>query len=132
MSNFVLSVKDKINCFIFVFFFDFVMFQFVRMLFFKLIEKIVLIIVVFIAGLCFIVYELFIFIISFYFFGDSVKQFFFIIGVYMVVMGVGFYFFKFIGDCILFSFIWIELGLGFIGGVSVFIFYGFFYYFMVG
>lgn len=99
---------------------------------FKLTEKTALIIAVFIAGLCSIVYELLISTTSSYFLGDSVKQFSLTIGVYMAAMGVGSYLSKFIGDRILLSFIWIELGLGLIGGASVPILYGSFHHLTVG
>ena len=94
---------------------------------FQLSEKTALIIAVFIAGLCSIVYELLISTTSSYFLGDSVKQFSLTIGVYMAAMGVGSYLSKFIGEQILQSFIWIELGLGLVGGASVPILYGSFH-----
>ena len=99
---------------------------------FKLSEKTALIVAVFIAGLCSIVYELLISTTSSYFLGDSVKQFSLTIGVYMAAMGVGSYLSKFIGDRILLSFIWIELALGLIGGASVPILYGSFHLLTVG
>lgn len=99
---------------------------------FKLSEKAALIIAVFIAGLCSIVYELLISTTSSYFLGDSVKQFSLTIGVYMAAMGVGSYLSKFIGERILLSFIWIELALGLVGGASVPILYGSFHQLTVG
>ena len=87
-------------------------------------EKSALIIAVFIAGLCSIVYELLISTTSSYFLGDSVKQFSLTIGIYMASMGIGSYLSKYIDSDLLWWFIWIELGLGFIGGSSVPILYG--------
>ena len=97
----------------------------------KLSEKTALIIAVFIAGLCSIVYELLISTTSSYFLGDSVKQFSLTIGVYMAAMGVGSYLSKFIERRILLNFIWIELALGLVGGASVPILYGSFHHLSV-
>ena len=94
----------------------------------KLSEKWALIIAVFIAGLCSIVYELLISTTSSYFLGDSVKQFSLTIGIYMASMGIGSYLSKYIDKELLWWFIWIELGLGFIGGSSVPILYASFPY----
>ena len=99
---------------------------------FQLSEKTALIIAVFLAGLCSIVYELLISTTSSYFLGDSVKQFSLTIGVYMAAMGLGSYLSKFIDQKLLASFIWIELGLGFVGGASVPILYGSFHYLTAG
>lgn len=93
----------------------------------RLSEKSALIIAVFIAGLCSIVYELLISTTSSYFLGDSVKQFSLTIGVYMAAMGLGSYLSKFIEDEILRAFIWIEIVLGLLGGASVPILYGTFH-----
>jgi len=99
---------------------------------FQLSEKSALIIAVFLAGLCSIVYELLISTTSSYFLGDSVKQFSLTIGVYMAAMGLGSYLSKFIDQKLLVSFIWIELGLGLAGGASVPILYGSFHYLTAG
>jgi len=56
--------------------------------------------------------------------GDSVKQFSLTIGIYMASMGVGSFFSQYIHRDLLWWFIWIELGLGFVGGSSVPILYG--------
>lgn len=93
----------------------------------RLNEKQALIIAVFTAGLCSIIYELLISTTSSYFLGDSVKQFSLTIGVYMAAMGVGSYLSKFIERDILRWFIWIELALGLVGGASVPILYGTFH-----
>lgn len=90
----------------------------------RLSEKSALIIAVFIAGLCSIVYELLISTTSSYFLGDSVKQFSLTIGIYMAAMGLGSYLSKYLEDRLLRHFIWIELGLGLVGGASVPILYG--------
>lgn len=95
---------------------------------YQLSEKSALIIAVFIAGLCSIVYELLISTTSSYFLGDSVKQFSLTIGIYMAAMGLGSYLSKFIDKDLLKWFIWVELGLGFIGGSSVPILYASFQY----
>ncbi|MEM1214655.1 MAG: polyamine aminopropyltransferase [Bacteroidota bacterium] len=94
----------------------------------KLSEKSTLIIAVFIAGLCSIVYELLISTTSSYFLGDSVKQFSLTIGVYMAAMGLGSFLSKYMEDHLLQHFIRVELGLGLIGGASVPILYGSFHY----
>ncbi len=79
----------------------------------------VLIVAIFIAGLCSIVYELLIGTVSAYFLGDTVKQFSIIIGLYMAAMGLGAYLSRLLkGDLIPF-FIKMEIALGLIGGVSV-------------
>ena len=54
-------------------------------------ETFILIVSVFIAGLCSIVYELLISTASSYFLGDSIKQFSITIGLYMAAMGIGSY-----------------------------------------
>lgn len=99
---------------------------------FQLSEKSALIIAVFLAGLCSIIYELLISTTSSYFLGDSVKQFSLTIGVYMAAMGLGSYLSKFIDQKLLSSFIWIELGLGLVGGASVPILYGSFHFLTAG
>lgn len=93
----------------------------------RLSEKSALIIAIFIAGLCSIVYELLISTTSSYFLGDSVKQFSLTIGVYMAAMGLGSYLSKFIERDILRAFIWIEIALGLLGGASVPILYSAFH-----
>lgn len=85
----------------------------------KFSKKEALIISVFIAGLCSIIYELLISTTSSYFLGDSIKQFSITIGVYMAAMGVGAFFSKFVREELLARFIEVELVLGFIGGSSV-------------
>ncbi len=82
-------------------------------------KKIILPIAVFIAGLCSIIYELLISTTATYFMGDGVRQFSFIIGVYLFSMGIGAYLSKFFKNQSLLFFIRIEYALGFIGGISV-------------
>ncbi len=85
----------------------------------KISKKRALIISVFIAGLCSIIYELLISTTSSYFLGDSIKQFSITIGVYMAAMGGGAFLSKFLKGNLLAKFIEVELLLGFIGGSSV-------------
>lgn len=99
---------------------------------FRLSEKSALVIAVFIAGLCSIVYELLISTTSSYFLGDSVKQFSLTIGVYMAAMGLGSYLSKFMEQNLLRHFIWVELGLGLAGGASVPILYATFHVLTAG
>ncbi|MGB3548639.1 MAG: polyamine aminopropyltransferase, partial [Saprospiraceae bacterium] len=75
--------------------------------------------IVFVAGLCSIVYELLISTTSSYFLGDSVTQFSLTIGVYLASMGVGSWLSKFIGERLTVSFVIIELLLGLVGGAAV-------------
>lgn len=99
-------------------------------------ESVVLIVSIFIAGLCSIIYELLISTTSSYFLGDSVKQFSVTIGIYMASMGVGSYISRFFEKNLLSKFIALEIMLGFIGGISVpclylaFAFTDSYYYFM--
>ncbi len=83
----------------------------------------ILIISIFIAGLCSIVYELLISTASSYFLGDSVKQFSITIGLYMAAMGIGSYISRLIKKNLLSKFIAVEILLGFLGGMSVPILY---------
>lgn len=78
----------------------------------------VLVISVFVAGLCSIVYELLIGTISSYFLGDSVRQFSITIGLFMAAMGLGSYFARNLGERVLGQFVAVEIGLGIIGGLS--------------
>lgn len=89
-------------------------------------EKSVVTIAIFIAGLCSIIYELLISTTSSYFLGDSVKQFSLTIGIYMASMGLGAYFSRYFDRELIRTFVWVELILGFIGGLSVPLLYYFF------
>lgn len=92
-------------------------------------ETKILILSVFIAGLCSIVYELLIATASSYFLGDSIKQFSITIGSYMAAMGLGSYFSRLVSDKdLLLKFIKFELLLGLIGGFSVPLLYAAFAY----
>ncbi|MBC2603374.1 polyamine aminopropyltransferase [Puniceicoccus vermicola] len=82
-------------------------------------ETSVLIIAVFVAGLCSIVYQLLISATSSYFLGDSVKQFSLTIGLYMASMGCGAWLSRFVQFNLIRNFIFLEIGLGFLGGASV-------------
>ena len=73
---------------------------------------------VFIIATCGLIYELIAGTLASYLLGDSVKQFSFIIGVYLFSMGVGSYFAKFIKKNQLNTFIEIEIIVGLIGGLS--------------
>jgi spermidine synthase len=87
------------------------------------VHKIVLIVSIFIAGLCSILYELLVSTISSYFLGDSVKQFSITIGVYMAAMGVGSFLSRYFKKDLLLYFILVEIVLGLVGGLSVPILY---------
>jgi spermidine synthase len=83
-------------------------------------EKTVIVLAIFLAGLCSIVYELLISTTSSYFLGDSIKQFSLTIGVYMAAMGLGSYLSKWFPERQLVPwFIGVEGVLGSIGGASV-------------
>lgn len=73
---------------------------------------------VFIIATCGLIYELVAGTLASYLLGDSVKQFSFIIGVYLFSMGIGSYFAKFIKKNQLNRFIEIEIIVGIIGGLS--------------
>ena len=82
-------------------------------------EKAVLIVSIFIAGLCSIIYELLISTTSSYFLGDSIRQFSITIGLYMAAMGVGSYLSRLFVRQLLWRFIETEILLGLVGGISV-------------
>ena len=87
-------------------------------------ESHVLLISIFIAGLCSIVYELLIATTGSYFLGDSITQFSLTIGIYMAFMGVGSYISRWVTDkSLLASFIGFELLLALLGGACVPILY---------
>lgn len=73
---------------------------------------------VFTIATCGLVYELVAGALASYLLGDSVKQFSFIIGVYLFSMGVGSYVAKYLKDNLLDKFIDIEILVGLIGGFS--------------
>ena len=82
-------------------------------------NTIVLIGITFIVGLCSLAYELLISTISSYFLGDSVTQFSLTIGVYLASMGIGSYFTRYVTKCLASTFIFVELLLALIGGLSI-------------
>lgn len=73
---------------------------------------------VFVIATCGLIYELVAGTLASYLLGDSVKQFSFIIGVYLFSMGIGSYFAKFIKKNQLNTFIEIEIIVGIVGGLS--------------
>lgn len=83
----------------------------------------ILIMSVFIAGLCSIVYELLISTTTSYFLGDSIKQFSITIGLYMAAMGIGAYVSRGVKGALLPTFVIVEIALGFLGGVCIPILY---------
>lgn len=80
--------------------------------------EILLLLAVFTIATCGLVYELVAGTLASYLLGDSVKQFSFIIGVYLFSMGIGSYFSKFITKNLLNTFVEIEILVGLIGGLS--------------
>ncbi|MCA9629718.1 MAG: polyamine aminopropyltransferase [Myxococcales bacterium] len=79
----------------------------------------VLVLAVFAAGLCSIVYELLVGTASSYFLGDSVRQFSITIGLFMASMGLGSYLSRHLGEQVLRSFVWVEIALGVVGGLCI-------------
>lgn len=73
---------------------------------------------VFTIATCGLIYELVAGALASYLLGDSVKQFSFIIGVYLFSMGIGSYLAKFLSGNLLRIFIDIEILIGLIGGLS--------------
>ena len=93
----------------------------------------ILLFCVFVVGFCTIVYELLIGSISSYFIGDSIKQFSITIGLTMTAMGIGTLISRFFDKNLIYWFIFVEILLAIIGGMSVPILYWiysiqFFYY----
>ena len=79
--------------------------------------KILMLTTLIISG-CSIIYEVLISSVSSYLVGDSIKQFSITIGIYMCAMGVGSYISKFIRKNMFDWFVFVEIGVGFIGGIS--------------
>src|ERR1043165_3789317 len=77
-----------------------------------------LLVAVFTIATCGLIYELVAGALASYLLGDSVKQFSFIIGVYLFSMGVGSYLAKFVKGNLIDKFIEIEILVGIIGGIS--------------
>jgi spermidine synthase len=80
--------------------------------------EVLLLLAVFTIATCGLVYELVAGTLASYLLGDSVKQFSFIIGVYLFSMGIGSWFSKFITKKLLNTFVEIEILVGLIGGLS--------------
>lgn len=80
--------------------------------------EILLMFSVFIIAICGLVYELVAGALASYLLGDSVKQFSFIIGVYLFSMGVGSFLAKYIHKDLFDSFVDVEILVGLIGGIS--------------
>ena len=73
---------------------------------------------VFVIATCGLVYELVAGAVASYLLGDSVRQFSFVIGIYLFAMGVGSYLAKFLTRHLLDKFIEIEILVGLVGGFS--------------
>ncbi len=73
---------------------------------------------VFVIATCGLVYELVAGAVASYLLGDSVRQFSFVIGIYLFAMGVGSYLAKFLTRNLLDKFIEIEIIVGLVGGFS--------------
>ncbi|WP_234034081.1 hypothetical protein [Elizabethkingia sp. M8] len=84
----------------------------------KLPFELLLLFSVFVIATCGLIYELVAGALASYLLGDSVKQFSFIIGVYLFSMGVGSYLAKYIHRNLIDRFIEIEILVGVIGGIS--------------
>ncbi|MDH3974123.1 MAG: polyamine aminopropyltransferase [Deltaproteobacteria bacterium] len=82
-------------------------------------KALLLLVSIFVIGMCAIIYELLIGTISSYFMGDSVKQFSITIGLFLTSMGIGSYLSRLITERLLELFIFIEILLGIVGGLSV-------------
>ena len=67
---------------------------------------------------CSMIYEVLISSVSSYLVGDSIKQFSITIGLYMCAMGLGSYISKFIKNNLFDWFVFVEIGVGILGGIS--------------
>jgi spermidine synthase len=91
-------------------------------------ERWILVISIFAAGMCSIVYELLIGTASSYFLGDSIQQFSITIGVFMASMGLGSFLSRKLDTNLYAVFVKVELALGVLGGFSIpFLYYVFAY-----
>ena len=77
-----------------------------------------LMITTFIISGCSIIYELLISSVSSYLLGDSIAQFSITIGLYMCAMGLGSYLSKYVKKELFDWFIFVEIGVGILGGTS--------------
>ncbi len=82
-----------------------------------------------IVALCSITYELIVGTLSSYLLGNSVFQFSVIIGLYMSAMGVGSYLSKFVENDLLDRFMWVEVCVAILGGISASVLFGVFVFF---
>lgn len=80
--------------------------------------EVFLLVAVFIIATCGLIYELVAGALASYLLGDSVRQFSFVIGIYLFSMGVGSYLAKYITKDLIDRFIDVELLIGIIGGSS--------------
>ncbi len=87
-------------------------------------EYSVLLVSIFVAGFCGLVYELLIGASGSYLLGDSVKQFSLAIGLMMTAMGIGSYLSRLVEHHMLTWFVGVEIALGLVGGLSVPLLYG--------
>ena len=72
----------------------------------------------FAIAVCGLVYELLAGTVSSYLLGDSVYQFSLVIGLFMAAMGVGSYLSRYVGERISDTFIWAQILIGLLGGMS--------------
>lgn len=77
-----------------------------------------LMITTFIISGCSIIYELLISSVSSYLLGDSISQFSITIGLYMCAMGLGSYLSKYVKKDLFDWFVFVEIGVGILGGTS--------------
>lgn len=79
--------------------------------------KILMLTTLIISG-CSIVYELLISAVGSYLLGDSIKQFSITIGLYMCAMGVGSHISKYVKKNLFDFFVFVEIAVGILGGIS--------------
>ena len=95
-----------------------------------------LLVAIFSAAVCAIVYQLLIGSVSSYFLGNSVEQFSLTIGFFLAAMGLGSWLSRFVADgSLLTRLTQLEIGLGLLGGVSVgvlYVLYGYTDHFRIG
>lgn len=96
----------------------------------------ILLVAIFSAAICAIVYELLIGSVAAYFLGNSVEQFSLTIGIFLAAMGLGSWLSRFIDDAgLLPRFAQLEIWLGLLGGISIallYVLYGYTDYFRFG
>ncbi|MCA9522414.1 MAG: polyamine aminopropyltransferase [Myxococcales bacterium] len=81
-------------------------------------KKLVLLVSVVAIAVCGLIYELLSATLSSYLFGDSVFHFSVVIGLFLSAMGVGAFVSKRIEGDLLSTFVWVEIGVGTVGGFS--------------